>query len=282
MREHGVSLVELMVGIAIGLLVVAVAGGALMASRSVSGTVSDASQLQQDAAYAFRVIGQQLRQAGSLYLNPSAQGTDPLLNGGKSIDVAEPVAFEVSVQAKAGSGKPFNPKTHTISGSDDSLTLGYRRYKEPVFTADAPQSQARNCLGGPGTANTDLRVESIFRFNGTSLSCGGNDTANRLQPIIQNVANFRVRYLRQTAPHSSPQLQYVDAASIGSNWTQVFGIEVCLELYGNEPIDMPRGSTYTNCDGTAVDLAALTAPRTRRMHLVFRNVYQLRSQGLIG
>ena len=68
--QRGATLLELMVGITIGLLTVAVALGALMVSRGVSGTVSEASQLQQQASYAFRVIGQQLRQAGSRQLDP--------------------------------------------------------------------------------------------------------------------------------------------------------------------------------------------------------------------
>ena len=45
--QRGVTLIELMVGIAIGLLTIAVAMGALMVSRGVSGTVSDASEIQQ-------------------------------------------------------------------------------------------------------------------------------------------------------------------------------------------------------------------------------------------
>ena len=53
-----------MVGIAIGLLVVAVAMGALMVSRGISGTVSDASAIQQQGAYAMRTLGMQLRQGG--------------------------------------------------------------------------------------------------------------------------------------------------------------------------------------------------------------------------
>ena len=53
------TLVELLIGIAIGLLVVAVATGALMVSRGVTGSVSDASNIQQQAAYAMRLIGGQ-------------------------------------------------------------------------------------------------------------------------------------------------------------------------------------------------------------------------------
>ena len=58
------------------------------------------------------------------------------------------------------------------------------------------------------------------------------------------------------------------------------GVEVCLVLYGSEAVDMPSGSTYTDCDGSARDMSTLTGVRARRMHMVFRNVFQLRSQGL--
>ena len=65
-RQQGFSLVELMVGMVLGLVVMAAAGMALLASRSVAATVSDASHLQQQASYALRVIGLELRQSGSL------------------------------------------------------------------------------------------------------------------------------------------------------------------------------------------------------------------------
>ena len=52
-------------------------------------------------------------------------------------------------------------------------------------------------------------------------------------------------------------------------------------LYGAEAIDLPSGSNYTDCDGTAVDMSTLTGARAKRMHMVFRNIFQLRSQGLM-
>ncbi|MDR0258920.1 MAG: prepilin-type N-terminal cleavage/methylation domain-containing protein, partial [Comamonas sp.] len=69
LRQQGFSLVELMVGMAVGLLVMAAASVALLASRNLSVTVSDASHLQQQASYVLRIIGLQLRQAGGLHLN---------------------------------------------------------------------------------------------------------------------------------------------------------------------------------------------------------------------
>ncbi|RDD91258.1 hypothetical protein DTW89_18920 [Acidovorax sp. BoFeN1] len=70
-HQRGATLIELLVGITIGLLTVVVGLGAVVVSRSLSGTVSDASRLQQQASYAFRVIGQQLRQTAGLAIDPT-------------------------------------------------------------------------------------------------------------------------------------------------------------------------------------------------------------------
>lgn len=283
-RQRGVTLIELMVGIAIGLLTVAVAMGALMVSRGVSGTVSDASEIQQQASYAFRVLGRQLRQAGSLRLKLSANQQEGVSD---PIQVGDPVAFELDY---TDGTNQFTLATDTLSGMDAptagqyKLTTGYRNYTEPVYhpkVANTPESLQRNCVGGEGTP---ALIQSAFVLNTTTneLRCSGN--GGIAEPILRNVANFQVRYLLQTAAGTgNPNLRYVDATTVGTNWGNVFGVEVCLVLYGNEPIDLPAGSTYTDCDGsTAVTMNTLAAPRNRRMHMVFRNVYQLRSQGLIA
>lgn len=273
--QQGVTLVELMVGLAIGLLVVAASMVALMASRGISGTVSDASGLQQQAAYAFRAIGTQMRQAGSLYLNPDPAGQ------GLSLDPTTPVAFETEVPGISGA-KGFDPQNDTLryDSSTQTLSIGYRRYPDQVFTNTTPQSQVRNCLGGPQESNKDMVVESNFRLVGTDLQCGGNGAA--AQPIIGNVAEMQVRYIIQnTNVADNPTIQY-SSSFTPSNANQVQGIEVCLVLYGTEAIDMPSGSTYRNCADTAdVDMSTLTGARAKRMHMVFRSTYQLRSQGLL-
>lgn len=284
-RQSGVTLIELMVGLAIGLLVVAVAMGALMVSRGISGTVSDASGIQQQGAYILRVVSQQLRQTGSLYLNP-----DPV--GGASTDVLSPVAFEIKADA-VGSGNSF-VQEESISGADTTVTAAFRRYQDNVFLAENATSTtigtdflARNCVGAPGNSSTDQRVESIFTFDSTKneLQCGGNGTA--AQPIAQNVAQFQVTYMVQTTDAAgNTTVQYVKgsdmpAAATDPTWRRVQGVQVCLVLYGSEPVDMPAGSSYTDCAGTSVNMTTLTGERKNRMHLLFRNTYQLRSQGLI-
>lgn len=276
-HQRGLSLIELLIGIAIGLITLAVAMGALMASRSVTGTVTDASQLQQQASHVFRIFGQQLRQAGSLRLNLATQKPDTEV----TFDVNDLVAFEASALG-------FDPKADVLSGIDSpgknayKLTTGYRNYKEPVYPNNALESLQRDCLGQQDSAVPN-RIRSRFVLDGTNLMCAGSGAP---QPIASNVANFQVRYLLQTFPGSkgSPQMQYVNAAGVGNNWSNVYAIEICIVLFGTEIL--PDGGSYTDCpaaNGTTTNTLtnSLNAPRTNRLHKAFRTVFQLRSQGLL-
>ena len=278
--QRGVTLIELMVGIAIGLLTIAVAMGSLMVSRGVSGTVSDASSIQQQGAFAMRTIGLQLRQTGSLRLNLSPG----------IVTAAEPYLAPAAFETKAGQFDPTTP-TGILEGKDSpgatefKLDVRYSSYTEPLFVGGT-QSQARDCLGANPDPNLleskfSLRVNPVTNVPELVCASAGSIAA---QPLVQNVANFQVRYLLQdnTSTPGSSTLKSVDAAGVGVDWAKVQGVDVCLVLYGTERIDLPTGSNYTDCDGAAVDMSTLTGARARRMHVTFRNTFQLRSQGLIG
>src|SRR5690606_19345228 len=169
----------------------------------------------------------------------------------------EAVAFETDYS----DGTNTFALADTLSGLDSpgtgeyKLTTGFRNYTEPVYTSASAQSLQRNCLA---ESSNPVLIQSRFVLNTATneLRCDGN---GQVQPIINNVANFQVRYLMQTAAGTgSPNYRYVDAATVGDagtpGWSQVFAVEVCLVLYGNEAIDLPAGTTYTDCDGTtAVD-----------------------------
>ena len=271
--QHGATLIELLVGITIGLLTVAVALSTLIVSRGISGTVSENTQLQQQAAYAFRIIGQQMRQAGSIRLNlayskAAATTADPL----------DPVAFDTS----------FNRATDLIQGKDSpsatqyKLAVGYQNYTEPLFSGSTA-SQLRDCLGqqpSPTLIRSQFTLKKDAGALSGSLMCAGAETSSTNtpipQPIIQNVADFDVSYLMQTnGATGAPQITKVNATTAAANWPSIFGVEVCLDLVANEIINLPTNSKYKNCAGTPTDMA-------NRSHMVFRNTYQLRSQGSIN
>jgi len=284
--QRGITLIELMVGITIGLLVVAVAVAALLVSRGISGTVSDASDIQQQSAYVLRLIGGQLREASSMRLNiPPDDSIDPMAPVGFETKSGDGVTGLTTFDTTSAAGQAV-----LFSGTDgggaapDTLTTGFARDQVSVFTGASLATMALNCVKGPDDNNAAnaamMVVQSVFSVDSSgNLQCSGN--GNSSQPVTQNVANFQVRYLVQNnATLGTPQIQYLSASAV-SDWSQVQGVEVCLVLYGNESIGMPPGTKYLDCDGqTQVDMTTLPGVRNNRMHTVFRNVFQLRSMGV--
>ena len=281
--QNGVTLVELMVGISIGLLTVVASLGALMASRGISGSVSEASSLQQQAAYAFRVMGQQIRQAGGIELNLDpdfakigASGVSPELS---------PVAFDPP--DPAGVKPYFNRTSSTVTGKDSpstseyNFTVGYQNYTEDIKSATGTtlESQLRDCLGNNSKTNPPPVLLSKFKLKDSAnpqdkkeLICAGAD--NVPQAIIQNVVDMVIWYTVQDNSSGTSKMNRVNAAGVEATtnkWAGVYAVEVCLELEGSEVIDT-ASTSYKNCN----DVSTL---RGNHLKMVFRNVFQIRSQG---
>lgn len=243
--QRGVTLVEILVGLVVGLLVIAAAIGTLILSRNVAGSVSDMTQLQQQGAYALRLIGMQLRQAGSMNLEGS-----PMAEG----------SFQYASAAPGfGGGTKVVVGTDGDSEAPDTLSFG------KLVAATLTETQQRDCLGnGPGSGN---RLDGVFYVKDDQLYCK-TPANNRNQPLIANVADFQVDYRLGTT--SGTRILSAKAVEEGDLWTAVYAVEICLDLQGSENGNPDLG-TYRNCQGADVS-------RNGRLHLVFRNVFNLRTQ----
>lgn len=267
-QQRGISLIEILVGLTIGLLIVGIALGGVQISRQLAGTTSEAARLQQQAAFALRVIGAQVRQAGGLQLDLAFNHTAPA-TGFLTIDPADPVAFNNSFDRRSGA---------LSSSTAQPLQVGYAQYAERLSSSTtSPASQLRDCLGGnpSGSAVTSTFSLSIPANAVTGdLRCRGSSNAV-VQPITSDVADFQVQWLRQQVVAGQPMLQRVDATTAATDWSQIYGVEVCIEMAGSERIDT-TGSTYRPCGWTA---GAREADRGNRLRLVYRSTFQLRTQG---
>lgn len=241
-----------MIAVSIGLLVIGAAIGTLILSRGTASTTSEISQLQQEAAYALRVVGLQLRQASTL----------------------EPVAHPSNVEATTFVN--FAPTFATVSGTDgsglapDTLTVGSQA--PSVLTP----LLRRDCLGNE-LDKTDLTIQSTFSVNSKKeLTCVRVGSKTGAQSLISDVFDFQVRYRVNigTSDVATAEYRIFSAADMtAQHWDRVQSIELCLDLVGKEPIP-DGGITYLNCQ------RALTA-RGNRNHLVYRNVFDVRRQHVI-
>lgn len=200
-RQAGVSVVELLVGLTIGLLVSVAAIGSMSSTRATSTTVSDSTRLHQDAATAFRTIGHHLRQAGAQQLSDT---------GGRNVEFNSAFTGYGSVgspQALRGTNGPNN--------ASDVLEISHDI--ETTFN-DV------DCLGQGGSPATGITNRFDLDLVTGSLRClGSGNTVPG--PLIGGVEDFQVRYGVRT----NDNLQYQNTPA---NWNTVEVVMVCLRLVG--------------------------------------------------
>jgi type IV pilus assembly protein PilW len=258
--QHGITLIDLMVGITIGLLVVMVATGSLMATRVAGRTISDSAALEQKASLIMLQIGQQITQAGAVVA---------ISNSGDAVSDMPYISFDTSA---IGGINAVNPSV-SIYGADggagsDSLVVSYTA---PNDTDGAVP--ARNCIGTSSTAvGTQERVVSQFFIDGTNLVCN-NDTATpstaAKQPIASNVVAMKVKYL---LINGSDQVT-LQNASAGMAWANVVGVQICLEVQGDPTNAPPQTLGSGDCRGNV----PYNTPDDKRIHRVVKQTFYLRN-----
>ena len=267
-KQQGATLIELMVGITIGLLTVTVSLGALMVSRGVSSTVSDASKMQQQASYAFRVIGQQMRQTAGLTISPMTGAKDDVQ--WNTLPPAAPPAISGIDTPGAGEAK---------------LSVTYQASLEPIYESAAKNTTVnryllRNCLGE--NPDPDFKIPAPLIQNNFNLDAKGNltciDSKGDPQPIIADVKDFQVTYLQQVlkANDKQPHFRYTTASQLTTpaDWSNVYAVEICLEIEGTETIDT-AGATYKNCSWKKGDTEK---SRGNKIRAIYRNTFSIRNQ----
>ena len=216
-QQAGMTLVELLVAITIGLFII---GAALMVFQSTSGIgqqISELAQVRQEGAHAFRVIGKQVREAGSV--EPSY------------VPANNTFRFEPITWVNATPVSTWSPPAGA-----DFLSVSQQLQSSPAYAA-----LIRNCLG---EGVTSARRRSDFYLNNGNLMCvtGSNPGG---QPVISNVNAFKVQYRVRV---SDTTKRFV---STPADWTLVDAVEVCLDLVGTKSTPT-ASSSYTDCEGNSV------------------------------
>ncbi len=249
-RQAGVSLLELLIGITIGLLVVVAAVGSLVFTRTSSLSVDDSSRLQQDATNTFRILGHHIRQSGARR-------------------IVNPLAGNANVEFNSAyGGFGTNPNTSSplvLQGTDgagsapDTLQVSYDT--DPVL-------QSMDCIGAPTLVANN--ISSTFSVVGNELRCLGSGSATQFA-LLQGVEDFQVLYGLRTGDN----LQYLTAtaitASVPAPWDRVETVQVCLRLVGE--LGNTPGADVAGCNGENV-------ANDGRIRRVFFRVFKVRNQGI--
>ena len=233
-------LVELMVALALAGIAIAAAMASLMVARDAAASVHEMAQLQQQASYALRSMGRQIRSAGSLELQASA---------------GDPSSVRFVPQS------PAMPETGQIHGTDggpaasDSLMLAH--IAPPLL----PGFQ-KDCLGQAAAPGT--RMQATFQVDAKgSLAC--RNGSGRSQPIIAGVASLKLRF--RVARDGQVRSMLASEVEVAQLWPAVHAVEVCLELRGEQRVTASE-HPYVGCSRRSGGDAGRLTLVTRRLFLL--------------
>jgi type IV pilus assembly protein PilW len=250
-RQMGASIMELMVGITIGLLVVLAALGSLVYTQVSSTTMVDATRLQQKADAAFRIISFQTLRAGALELNTNSSSIDP----GTVTLSTDYTGFNPNV---------INLPTvvasvHGVNGIGTTQDILRISYQDNGSTTTL--STVRDCLGqSTAVATRGIRVDNTFTYQpavggGGDLQCQGAAAGATLQPILDGVEDFQVTYGVRTVVAGVENFQYFTANNV-TDWSNIQTVNICLQLRGDTRGNPRPGWTTANripACGTVLD-----------------------------
>lgn len=247
--QSGVTLVELMVSLTIGLIIILAVMSAYLGAAGAGRTAEAIGRMNEDAQMALTILSQQLQMAG---VNPSQSDrgttTTPTFNvRGNLVPLHNTLTNAFAVR---GCDLTFSNGTsatstaaltcgHSASSTGpDSIAIAYEAdaYNTVATAAGVPT----DCMGSgitPSTANytksdaTTTAVATIYEaenrfYVGTSTSvvnptlyCKGNASAYA-QPLIENIDNLQFSY-GTSNPNSTPTtvLGYLSAYEVDNETT---------------------------------------------------------------
>ncbi len=240
-EQQGHTLPELLIGMALGLLVIAAATAAYGTSKQTWNAMAAADAVHANARVALRNIRDQVHMAGAAFLKTNSS------DGNFTVDIS--LREEAGHAALAG-----------VNGSKsiESLTLGHWHALD-----------AMDCQGNTGSTHATVRNDYKLNTN-KELSCKDlNLTDSTYQALAEGVEDFQLRYAE--ANTSTHTLQWKTASQV-TDMSQVLAIEVCLRVASTNTVHHTKpNSQLKGCQDEAL-------PSDGRVRRTFKRVVALRNR----
>jgi type IV pilus assembly protein PilW len=226
--ERGLSLVELMVAMAIGLVITVVIANLFLGTKQSYRLQDDVSRIQENARFAAQVLERTVRLAG--YRADWNQSYDQVFN----TTLATPVAFAVG-QVIAGANNT------AVNASD---TIAVRFQGSGAGTSAAGCAATNSCAGADSTVldclgnridrqmgaarfvTNILQVRSPGANGGPALFCSIDDGTTWVE-IVPDIENMQILYGEKTSSLPSAE-RYLVAGAAGQNMGNVIAVRLSL------------------------------------------------------
>jgi type IV pilus assembly protein PilW len=265
-HQTGMTLLELMISMSLGLLLVAGIGAVYVGSNQTYRVQEDNARIQENGRYALEVIGRSLRQAGFADIPVSSTST------------------KTSFTGTAISG--LNTVCPTAAPLTDVITV---QYDGMVGELD--------CQGGAVTPGQFVQHTFFVQNDGTNTGLRCNATRNTAAPtpptacpangtgveLVSNVEDLQILYGIDTDADQSAD-RYVVAPSAAQQ-PLVVSARVCALIRSDNTGISGAAQRYVNCIGaldldTSTGLSPFTTATDTRLRRAFVATFNLRNRVL--
>lgn len=287
-RQHGLSLVEMMIAMTLGLMITGAIGYLFVGSRTTYRSQDANARVQDTGRFVMDYLGRQIQMAGRTEITPLAadsniefpgiaiSGTNtertltyPVAGGGSQTRGVDELRVRYQLSNMGGSaildcngtaGAAVNNNT-TILNTETTLNQSLTpisgsggKQVGTVVTVFELRRHATRTLAGRGVAE---------------LFCWGNGGA--AQPIAEGVEDLQFQYGLDTNNDATVD-EWIATTPTAAQQPQIIAVEACVLIHSMEIGAVPAPMRVTDCSG-----ATFTANDTL-LYRTFRQVYTLRNR----
>lgn len=281
-RARGVSLIELMISLVIGLVVVGAVLVSFLGSGQTGRVQAAYGQMNEDAQIALNIMARDIQLAG--YAQPVGSVTDPITNvttltktfSGRSVFGCDAGSFKPNAAA-------LNAPCNYV-GADAVAAPVLEVAYEADFSNTSPTStlpsKPTDCLGN-GLVQTVGVLNFYVTHNRYYVDIGGSgqpelrcasDVAPSGQVLVDNIESMNVWYGEANVAAPRQIVRYVTASNV-TDFNNVLAVRICLVVRSAEVV-LPPGETlsYALCSGGTQAVA------DRRLRRAYFTTATLRSK----
>lgn len=300
--QRGVTLIELMISITIGVVLLGAILAVFSATSSTGRQSEAATRMSEDAAVAMNYMTGYIRMAGFSLPVYNTKST-PATSGSVTIDFPDRNLMGSGiVGCDNGFSNPTVSTTLALTcvSATGTAAISVRFQGDSSNTSPDASGNPTDCLSQGVTIMTPSEaqgsppaykmVESRFYIKtGTNsgvpeLYCGGNGGASGFvaQPIMQYVEDLEFTYgvaenstsVVPTRYMTAAQVLSVSPTQIDGAWSRVVSVKICIVMRSEMP-DQNAPASYVDCSGNVV-------ASSRYLRRAFRSVVSLRNRSVIS
>ncbi|TWO69081.1 prepilin-type N-terminal cleavage/methylation domain-containing protein [Caenimonas sedimenti] len=306
-RQRGLSLIELLVSLTIGLVLMVAVMSAYLGASSASRVAEAQGRMNEDAQAALNMLTQQLRMAGANPRQPNYATDTPRNPVFGPVGAATPTGYAIRGCDSTFTDPAVAMTALACSGTgSDAVAVAYEA--DAFNTVRSTGGNPTDCLGNevPTTNAVGVKMwtgasvvlaapQPAFRVAENkfyiadsagvpSLFCKGNATGSTAQALVENVEEMHIRYGTLNDPAVVTDLRlggYMTATELNNwsmpvttpatdgptKWAKVVTVRICIIVRSAEPIVSDTTSQRYH------DCSGSSTPNATKTDLRLRRAY---------